>query len=98
MAATILQETVTFRCRRRESLSRPLCASRPWRTSRQWVTARPCDADGEAAPDDTSVNEAADVTSPDVKEGELGDDPQLDRAFELLRSGQVVKTLAKRDE
>jgi len=54
-------------------------------------------ADGEAAPDD-SLNETADVTPPDVKEGELGHDPQLDRAFELLRSGQVVKTLAKRDE
>jgi carboxyl-terminal processing protease len=54
--------------------------------------------DGEAEPDDTSVNETAEVTSPDVREGELGHDPQLDRAFELLRSGQVVKTLAKRDE
>ena len=34
-----------------------------------------------------------------VKEGELGADPQLDRALELLKSWQVFKTfVAKRDE
>jgi hypothetical protein len=33
-----------------------------------------------------------------VKEGELGADPQLDRALELLKSWQVFKTfVAKRD-
>ena len=33
-----------------------------------------------------------------VKEGELGADPQLDRALELLKSGQVYKTFAKHAE
>jgi len=33
-----------------------------------------------------------------VKEGELGADPQLDRALELLKSGQVFKTFAKHAE
>jgi carboxyl-terminal processing protease len=43
--------------------------------------------------------EGLDVTPPEgVKEGELGSDPQLDRALELLKSWQVFKTfVAKRD-
>jgi carboxyl-terminal processing protease len=36
---------------------------------------------------------------PDVQEGDLGKDPQLDRALELLKSWQVFKTfVAKREE
>jgi carboxyl-terminal processing protease len=38
------------------------------------------------------IDEAADAVPPDVKEGELGNDPQLDRAVELLKSGQVPRT------
>ncbi len=37
-------------------------------------------------------DDAADAAAADVKEGELGKDPQLDRAFELLKSGQVQRT------
>jgi hypothetical protein len=33
-----------------------------------------------------------------VKEGELGADPQLDRALELLKDGQTYKTFAKHAE
>jgi carboxyl-terminal processing protease len=51
---------------------------------------RPAASDGEAT-------DVVDATSPDVKEGELGHDPQLDRAFELLKSGRVQRTtVAKR--
>ena len=32
-----------------------------------------------------------DAVPPDVKEGELGHDPQLDRAFDLLKSGQAQR-------
>jgi len=31
--------------------------------------------------------------SPDIKEGEIGRDPQLDRALELLKSWKVFKAL-----
>jgi carboxyl-terminal processing protease len=43
---------------------------------------------------DVEVEESddADPVPPDVKEGELGKDPQLDRAVEMLRSGQVPRT------
>jgi hypothetical protein len=37
-----------------------------------------------------------DVVPPDVKEGELGHDPQLDRAFELLKSGRAQGTTVAR--
>lgn len=39
-----------------------------------------------------SEAEGVDAVPPDVKEGELGHDPQLDRAFEMLKSGQVPRT------
>jgi carboxyl-terminal processing protease len=42
--------------------------------------------------DEATSEEGADAVPPDVKEGELGHDPQLDRAFELLKSGQVPRT------
>jgi carboxyl-terminal processing protease len=43
--------------------------------------------------------EEGEVSLEGVKEGELGSDPQLDRAFELLKSWQVFKTsVAKREE
>jgi carboxyl-terminal processing protease len=52
--------------------------------------------DGESASDrESSVTESDDETDavpPDVKEGDLGHDPQLDRALELLKSGQVQRT------
>jgi carboxyl-terminal processing protease len=39
-----------------------------------------------------------DVDNPNVKEGELGSDPQLDHGLELLKSWQVFKTfVARRD-
>jgi carboxyl-terminal processing protease len=47
------------------------------------------DADTDA---DASDGDTADVVPPDVKEGELGHDPQLDRALEMLKSGQVQRT------
>jgi len=61
-------------------------------------TAQP--ADGEPAPPDDAQPEDGDKAAPpsDIKEGELGSDPQLDRALELLKSWQVFKTfVAKRD-
>jgi hypothetical protein len=56
--------------------------------------AKPVDVDDE--PGDV---ESGDAVPPEgVKEGELGTDPQLDRALELLKSWQVFKTfVAKRD-
>ncbi|MCW5892353.1 MAG: S41 family peptidase [bacterium] len=49
--------------------------------------------DGQLVPIDTTPAE-----NPDLREGELGKDPQLDRALELLKSWQVFKTfVAKRD-
>ncbi len=50
--------------------------------------------DGEEAEPD-----ASDAPAPGVKEGDLGSDPQLDRALELLKSWQVFKTfVAKRED
>ena len=51
------------------------------------------------ADDEDDSSEGLDVTPPEgVKEGDLGSDPQLDRALELLKSWQVFKTfVAKRD-
>jgi carboxyl-terminal processing protease len=52
-------------------------------------------------PDDNDAGEpdASDTVLPGIKEGELGSDPQLDRALELLKSWQVFKTfVAKREE
>jgi carboxyl-terminal processing protease len=40
----------------------------------------------------------ADVDNPSVHEGELGADPQLDHALELLKSWQVFKTFVARSE
>jgi carboxyl-terminal processing protease len=40
----------------------------------------------------------ADVDNPNVREGELGADPQLDHALELLKSWQVFKTFVARRE
>jgi carboxyl-terminal processing protease len=49
--------------------------------------------DGQLVPIDTTPPE-----NPDLHEGELGKDPQLDRALELLKSWQVFKTfVAKRE-
>jgi carboxyl-terminal processing protease len=51
------------------------------------------ETEGRLVPIDTSAAE-----NPDLKEGELGKDPQLDRALELLKSWQVFKTfVAQRD-
>ena len=49
---------------------------------------------------DATDPDSADVVPPDVKEGELGHDPQLDRALELLKSGQVQRRRSRsaRDE
>jgi carboxyl-terminal processing protease len=49
------------------------------------------------AEEEDESGEGLDVTPPEgVKEGELGSDPQLDRALELLKSGQIFKaTVAK---
>jgi carboxyl-terminal processing protease len=41
---------------------------------------------------DASDGDTADVVPPDVKEGEVGHDPQLDHALEMLKSGQVQRT------
>ena len=50
-----------------------------------------------AAADDEEPD-ASDIPPEGIKEGELGSDPQLDRALELLKSWQVFKTfVAKRD-
>jgi carboxyl-terminal processing protease len=51
------------------------------------------------APEDKPEEPAApDVDDPNVKEGELGSDPQLDHALELLKTWQVFKTfVAKRE-
>jgi carboxyl-terminal processing protease len=56
--------------------------------------------DQEAAPDAESPDsETSEIVPPDVKEGEVGHDPQLDKALELLRNGQVQKTtIAQRSE
>ncbi|MCC6766229.1 MAG: S41 family peptidase [Deltaproteobacteria bacterium] len=58
-------------------------------------------ADGE--PDGASEPPADELPEPEeevgIKEGELGKDPQLDHALELLKSWKVFKTLvAKREE
>jgi len=56
----------------------------------------PTGAKPAAADDDES--DASDIPPEGIKEGELGSDPQLDRALELLKSWQVFKTfVAKRD-
>jgi carboxyl-terminal processing protease len=53
---------------------------------------------GAKAPADDDEEDALEVPPEGVKEGELGSDPQLDRALELLKSWQVFKTfVAKRD-
>jgi carboxyl-terminal processing protease len=49
------------------------------------ATDRDADTDGTDA-------DSTEVVPPDVKEGELGHDPQLDRALEMLKSGQVQRT------
>jgi carboxyl-terminal processing protease len=56
--------------------------------------------DGSKPPalDEETGEPEADVVPEGVKEGELGTDPQLDRALELLKSWQVFKTfVAKRE-
>src|SRR5262249_54734429 len=48
--------------------------------------------DQELNPDGVSPDaDTSEVVPPDVKEGDLGHDPQLDRALEMLKSGQVQK-------
>src|SRR5213594_823338 len=51
--------------------------------------------DGEAVPPGAAPAEGV---APNVKEGELGSDPQLDRSLELLKSWQVFKTFVARRE
>jgi carboxyl-terminal processing protease len=53
------------------------------------------DAETPGAPGTRQVPGDVEV---EVKEGELGADPQLDRAFELLKSWQVFKTFVARRE
>ena len=55
-------------------------------------------ADGQGKGDEGGASaDDADATA-DVREGELGKDPQLDHALELLKSWQVFKTfVARRD-
>lgn len=62
--------------------------------------ATPEPREDEEAPAPASTPEPASAgPREDVREGELGRDPQLDRALELLKSWQVFKTfVAKRDE
>ncbi len=53
---------------------------------------------GERRDDKERETPVTDVEVPGVKEGELGSDPQLDHALELLKSWQVFKTfVARRD-
>jgi carboxyl-terminal processing protease len=69
---------------------------------------READLPGHLAPEDESdveVDVDLEVAIPDpealanVREGELGADPQLDRSLELLKSWQVFKTfVASREE
>src|SRR5439155_18334460 len=51
--------------------------------------------DGEAVP---AGQTPAEGMAPNVKEGELGSDPQLDHSLELLKSWQVFKTFVARRE
>jgi carboxyl-terminal processing protease len=56
-------------------------------------------AAGEDAPASREDEDApSDVIPDNVKEGELGADPQLDHALELLKSWQVFKTFVARRE
>jgi carboxyl-terminal processing protease len=48
--------------------------------------------------DDDATAGPADTSSADFREGELGADPQLDHALELLKSWQVFKTFVARRE
>jgi len=61
---------------------------------------QPNDAkDQEANPEVSPDSETSEIVPPDVKEGEVGHDPQLDKALELLKNGQVQKTtIAQRTE
>ena len=62
---------------------------------------QPTDAkDQDGNPDGASPDaDTSEIVPPDVKEGEVGHDPQLDKALELLRNGQVQKTtIAQRSE
>jgi len=63
------------------------------------TAAAPKDGAKPPAEEEDDSGEGLDVTPPEgVKEGDLGSDPQLDRALELLKSWQVFKTfVAKRD-
>jgi len=60
----------------------------------------PGEKEDELNPDAVPADaDSAEIVPPDVKEGELGHDPQLDKAFNLLKSGQVQKTtVAQRTE
>ena len=57
-------------------------------------------ADSEMAPPQNAPEEMPPEEGEEgIKEGELGKDPQLDHALELLKSWKVFKTLvAKREE
>ncbi len=59
------------------------------------ATTEPSSGAEPSTPDDTPDDEA----QAGIKEGEVGHDPQLDHALELLKSWRVFKTLvAKREE
>jgi carboxyl-terminal processing protease len=58
----------------------------------------PDELEPDAAPEAPSSEMPEDERDAGIKEGELGKDPQLDHALELLKSWKVFKTLvAKRD-
>jgi len=56
------------------------------------------DRDKDKEKDGADAAPAPEVDNPNVKEGELGSDPQLDHALELLKSWQVFKTFVARRE
>jgi carboxyl-terminal processing protease len=56
------------------------------------------DKDKDEEPNPPPPGSTPDVEVPGVKEGELGADPQLDHALELLKSWQVFKTFVARSD
>ena len=52
------------------------------------------DAGGEGEDDDVSLESTDDETAKNIREGELGADPQLDHALDLLKHWQDFKAAA----
>ncbi len=71
----------------------------PRHFERQRAPQRESPRDDSETPEERMLEEAPDAEgAAGIKEGELGRDPQLDHALELLKSWKVFKTLvAKRD-